>query len=76
MNEIIENLEIQCDEIELIETRRMSLGKIIIKMKNVHNDFITEIDAEQIVFGQEVDKILDAIGVEEVAEWLKGKGSL
>lgn len=76
MIEIIERVVIECDEISLIETKRMSLGKIIVTLENVYNDFINEIDVEEIVFGQDVEKILDAIGVEEVADWLKGKGSL
>ena len=76
MGEIIERVVIECDEISLVETKRMSLGKMIVTLENVHNDFIAEIDSEQIVFGQEVDKILNAIGIEEVTAWLIGQGSL
>lgn len=75
-NKMIKQLQVSCEEICKIERDSYSSYNITVEMLNVNNDFIVDIEAEEIVKFQDVDKILEAIGVEEVAAWLKEKGSL
>ncbi len=73
---MIKELTLVCGEITMIETNRTLHGNVQITLNNVDTGFLPDVEAEEIVKFQDVGDILEAIGVEEVAEWLKEKGTL
>ncbi len=73
---MIKELTLVCGEITMIETNRTLHGNVQVTLNNVDTGFLPDVEAEEIVNFQDVDMILEAIGVEEVAEWLKEKGAL
>ena len=73
---MIKELTLVCGEITMIETNRTLHGNVKVTLNNVDTGFLPDVEAEEIVKFQDVGMILEAIGIEEVADWLKGKGSL
>jgi hypothetical protein len=71
---MIKNLTLTCDYIKQVDSR-LHDNQIKVTLENVNNDFIADLDTKDIVYGQDVTALLEAIGADVVGEWFMGLGS-
>jgi len=70
---MIKDLEIECEYVDSIDgTTNHRLLKL--RLLNVDNSFIADVDPQDIVMYQDITPLLEAIGADVVGEWYMSLG--
>ena len=76
--EMIKELIIECEEITRVETFRALGNDIQVTLSKVHNQFLEQLDAKEIVQGMDSEELMQAIadiyGREFIRDWHDGLG--